>query len=127
METPIPAFGAYGIELEYAIVDRDTLDVAPLAANLLERVAACTRIAGAPVGWSNEIVEHVAEVKNVDGVSSKLKFEAKPAYPPFHLEEDSPAVKRPAALVPVAEGRPPGRALLARRQGICPFCRRIRP
>jgi hypothetical protein len=31
-------------------------------------VAACRRIAGVPVGWSNEIVAHVAEVKNVDPV-----------------------------------------------------------
>jgi gamma-glutamyl:cysteine ligase YbdK (ATP-grasp superfamily) len=70
VEAAIPAFGAYGIELEYAIVDRDTLDVAPLAANLLERVAACKHIAGVPVGWSNEIVAHVAEVKNVAPVAA---------------------------------------------------------
>ena len=70
MKEPIPAFGAYGIELEYAIVDRDSLDVAPLAPMLLERMPACTRIAAVPVGWSNELAAHVAELKNVDPVVS---------------------------------------------------------
>jgi tripeptide aminopeptidase len=35
-----------------------------------------------------------AEVKDVGGATSEVKFEAKTAYPPFTLEEDSPAVKR---------------------------------
>jgi gamma-glutamyl:cysteine ligase YbdK (ATP-grasp superfamily) len=63
---PLPAFAGYGIELEYAIVDRETLDVRPLAGALLETLA------GAPVatvtrgdlGWSNELVSHVVEIKN---------------------------------------------------------------
>jgi gamma-glutamyl:cysteine ligase YbdK (ATP-grasp superfamily) len=65
---PIAAFDGYGIELEYAIVDRDTLDVAPIAATLLDAmpVNACTH--GVRVGWSNEIVAHVAELKNVEPV-----------------------------------------------------------
>jgi tripeptide aminopeptidase len=35
-----------------------------------------------------------AEVKDVDGATAEVKFEAKPAYPSFRLEEDAPAVKR---------------------------------
>jgi gamma-glutamyl:cysteine ligase YbdK (ATP-grasp superfamily) len=66
---PIAAFDAYGIELEYAIVDRDTLDVAPIAATLLEAMPAHTRSDGVRVGWSNEIVAHVAELKNAEPVT----------------------------------------------------------
>jgi carboxylate-amine ligase len=67
---PIPAFGAYGIELEYAIVGRDTLDVAPLAGALLDAVSDRTHDEGVRVGWSNELVAHVAEVKNVEPVGA---------------------------------------------------------
>jgi carboxylate-amine ligase len=48
------AFEAFGIELEYMIVDRDTLDVAPIAERVLD---------GDPC-WSNELVAHVVELKN---------------------------------------------------------------
>ena len=68
MTVPIAAFDAYGIELEYAIVDRDTLDVAPLAAALLDAMPASKSRGGVRVGWSNEIVSHVAELKNVEPV-----------------------------------------------------------
>jgi tripeptide aminopeptidase len=34
-----------------------------------------------------------AEVKDVEGATAEVKFEAKTAYPPFKLEQDSPAVK----------------------------------
>lgn len=67
MTLPIPAFGAIGIELEYAIVARDSLDIAPLADNLLGRIAgpgATDAVRGA-YGWSNELVLHVIEIKNL--------------------------------------------------------------
>lgn len=65
---PIPAFQAFGIELEYAIVDAQTLEVAALAPVLLERMP--TGLGAPPFrfGWSNELVEHVVEVKNIDPV-----------------------------------------------------------
>jgi gamma-glutamyl:cysteine ligase YbdK (ATP-grasp superfamily) len=58
-------FAAYGIEIEYAIVDAATLDVRPLADALLEAEA------GEPTGdvergrmaWSNELARHVVELK----------------------------------------------------------------
>jgi glutamate---cysteine ligase / carboxylate-amine ligase len=64
---PIPAFSAYGIEIEYAIVDRESLDVRPLACQLLDGLAAHDRAAGVsgPSPWSNELVAHVVELKNV--------------------------------------------------------------
>ena len=56
-----------GLELEYAIVDRATLDVRPCADRLLARLAgrpAADADRGA-LGWSNELVAHVVELKNV--------------------------------------------------------------
>ncbi|HUW37764.1 MAG TPA: glutamate-cysteine ligase family protein [Rhodocyclaceae bacterium] len=63
---PLPAFAAYGIELEYMIVDAQTLSVRPVADALL------SELAGAPaaevdrggLAWSNELVLHVLELKN---------------------------------------------------------------
>jgi glutamate---cysteine ligase / carboxylate-amine ligase len=62
----IPAFAAYGLELEYMIVDGDSLDVRPMAAELLGALALCetTDPLRATLGWSNEIVRHVVELKN---------------------------------------------------------------
>ena len=58
-------FEAWGIELEYMIVDRETLDVRPIADELLADVAG--EITGdvefGPVSWSNELVLHVIEFK----------------------------------------------------------------
>lgn len=63
---PLPAFAAFGIELEYAIVDRASLDVRPLAPALLARQAGrpSNDVVRGAMGWSNELTEHVVEVKN---------------------------------------------------------------
>ena len=61
------AFSAFGIELEYMIVDRNTLDVVPLCDELLRRATgkeSCEAERGR-FGWSNEIVLHLVELKNV--------------------------------------------------------------
>jgi gamma-glutamyl:cysteine ligase YbdK (ATP-grasp superfamily) len=63
----LAAFSACGIELEYMIVDRDTLSVRPIADELL-RVAAGARVAEfrhGRFGWSNEFVLHLIEIKNL--------------------------------------------------------------
>ena len=63
----IPAFSAYGLELEYMIVDRRTLGVRPIADQLLRALAgheASDAVRGS-LGWSNELVRHVVEVKNL--------------------------------------------------------------
>jgi carboxylate-amine ligase len=60
------AFAGYGIELEYMIVDRQTLAVLPIADQLL-RAAAGSNAADVDrgkFGWSNEIVLHLVEIKN---------------------------------------------------------------
>lgn len=60
------AFMGYGIELEYMIVDRERLSVLPVADRLL-REAPDSRGNEVPrglLGWSNELVLHVIEIKN---------------------------------------------------------------
>lgn len=55
------AFAGYGIELEYMIVDRQTLAVLPIADQLLRDAAEVDR---GKFGWSNELVLHLVEIKN---------------------------------------------------------------
>ena len=64
---PLGAFAAYGIELEYMLVDAKTLSVAPVADQLLidERGAQQNEVRRGAFGWSNELALHVAELKNV--------------------------------------------------------------
>jgi glutamate---cysteine ligase / carboxylate-amine ligase len=69
-------FEAFGIELEYMIVDRQSLAVKPIADQVLSRLAqlplaVCAEDAGeppmevelGPVAWSNELALHVIELK----------------------------------------------------------------
>lgn len=66
MAQPIAAFGAYGIELEYMIVDRDSLAVRPIAAQMLRALAGfdTNEATRGTLGWSNELACHVVELKN---------------------------------------------------------------
>lgn len=50
-------FQAYGIELEYMIVDRDTLDVRPIADELLKQEAGSYTgdFQNGMITWSNDI------------------------------------------------------------------------
>lgn len=66
---PVPAlhaFAGYGVELEYMIVDRDTLSVMPIADALLQAAAGdkASEVDRGRFGWSNEIVLHLVEIKN---------------------------------------------------------------
>ena len=67
-ETPKPSLGlfqAFGVELEFMIVDRDTLDVRPVADQLIADVAGSpvSEVALGRVAWSNELALHVLELK----------------------------------------------------------------
>lgn len=64
---PIGLFGAYGIELEYMIVDGETLDVRPIADRLLGPEGDLPR---GPITWSNELALHVIELKNTEPAPS---------------------------------------------------------
>lgn len=57
-------FEAYGIELEYMIVDRENLAIVPIADQVLvEDGEIVSDIVDGPVGWSNELALHVIELK----------------------------------------------------------------
>lgn len=70
---PIGIFQAYGIEIEYMIVDKETLKVRPIADRVLERASG--NLSGdhenGRITWSNELVLHVIELKT-SGPDSNL-------------------------------------------------------
>ncbi len=58
-------FEAFGVELEYMVVDRQSLDIRPIA-DLLFRDFSGTQVSdvdNGPIAWSNELTAHVVEVK----------------------------------------------------------------
>jgi len=61
-------FTACGIELEYVIVDRGTLDVRPIADELLRAPDGrwSNDVERDGFGWSNELAAHLVEIKNED-------------------------------------------------------------
>ena len=63
----IPVFSGYGLELEYMIVDRESLAVRPIADQLLRAFAGhdAANVTRGTLGWSNELVRHVVEIKNI--------------------------------------------------------------
>ncbi len=62
----IHLFQAYGVELEYMIVDKDTLQVRPIADELLKHELGeyGSDFDNGMVTWSNELVCHVIEIKS---------------------------------------------------------------
>jgi len=58
-------FQGYGIELEYAVVDRTTFAVRPIVDELLKRFAGSYTgdFDDGPISWSNELALHVVELK----------------------------------------------------------------
>lgn len=67
---PLHLFQAVGIELEYMIVDERTLDVRPIADQLLAHVCANVEDGEAEVdrgiSWSNELTRHLVEFKTTE-------------------------------------------------------------
>ena len=59
-------FQAYGVELEYMIVDRKTLNIRPIADELLRHELGRygSDFENGMVTWSNELVLHVIELKS---------------------------------------------------------------
>ncbi len=59
-------FQGYGIELEYMIVDKDTLEIKPIANELLKQELGIygSDFENGTVTWSNELVLHVIELKS---------------------------------------------------------------
>lgn len=65
MSGPLHLFEGFGIEIEYMIVDRDSLDVAALADQVIRKVAGdyVNDVERGPLAWSNELAGHVIEMK----------------------------------------------------------------
>lgn len=74
----LPAFSAYGIELEYMIVDRQDLSVLAIADQMLrdENDRQVNDVNRGMMGWSNELVRHVLELKNQRPVATLDKLPA---------------------------------------------------
>jgi gamma-glutamyl:cysteine ligase YbdK (ATP-grasp superfamily) len=72
------AFEGYGIELEYMIVDRESLAVLPLADRLLAAASGSEdyQVRHGVMGWSNELVMHVIEIKNEAPLASLVPLAA---------------------------------------------------
>ena len=79
----LSAFGGFGIELEYAIVERESLNVLPIADQLLAAAAgqATSALERGPLAWSNELSLHVIELKtngpapSLDGLADLFSAE----------------------------------------------------
>lgn len=65
-------FAGYGIELEYMIVRQDTLDILPITDQVLRQAGGepLDDVERGNFGWSNELVQHVIEIKNLAPVRS---------------------------------------------------------
>ena len=85
---PLAAFAGYGIEIEYAIVDRETLNVMPIADRLIEAAAGApvNEYADGPIGWSNELSLHVIELKTNGPAATLAGLSAQFAAALTHIE-----------------------------------------
>ncbi|MEZ6193791.1 MAG: glutamate-cysteine ligase family protein [Phycisphaerales bacterium] len=69
---PIKSFERFGVELEYMIVDRDTLNVRPICDELLKAISGTYEGEvlpngdDSPIAWSNELALHVVEFKTAE-------------------------------------------------------------
>lgn len=74
--TPLHLFDGFGVELEYMLVDRRTLAVAPVCDRILEAEAGepTTDVERGPIAWSNELAAHVLELKT-NGPASRLDLD----------------------------------------------------
>lgn len=65
---PLHLFEAFGVELEYMIVDAETLAVLPITDKVLYQIAGdyVSQVDLPDVAWSNELVLHVIELKTAE-------------------------------------------------------------
>lgn len=63
-DTPLRLFQGFGIELEYMVVDAESLSIAPIADQILHEVTGeYSDYESEKTAWSNELVLHVIELK----------------------------------------------------------------
>src|ERR1051326_2102489 len=79
--SPLHLFEGFGVELDYMIVDADTLNVLPVADEVLRSVAGeyVNDVERGDISWSNELALHVLELKTTepvlafDGLAAKFQ------------------------------------------------------
>ncbi len=72
MTQPLSLFSAFGIELEYMLVDVQTLDIRPIADQVMQLEAGriVSDVEFDDISWSNELVLHVLELKTTNPAPS---------------------------------------------------------
>lgn len=77
MNKPLHLFEGYGVELEYMIVHRQSLNVLPITDKLIydEVGAYLSDVEFGDIAWSNELVLHVVELKTQGPVKSLVNLE----------------------------------------------------
>lgn len=72
MSKPLGLFEGFGIELEYMIIDRESLNIRPIADELFKSFAGdyVSDVEDGAITWSNELVNHVVELKTTRPVPS---------------------------------------------------------
>jgi len=95
-------FQAYGVELEYMIVDRKTLNIRPIADELLRHELGRygSEFENGTVTWSNELVLHVIELKSTKPESNFNTLES--AFADDVRRINAILEKRDAMLLPTA-------------------------
>ena len=73
-DSPLPLFAAYGVELEYMIVDAETLSVRPVTDKVIHAAVGeyLSEIERGAISWSNELALHVIELKTT-GPADRLE------------------------------------------------------
>ena len=96
----LPAFAGYGIELEYMIVDRRSLAVRPIADQLMRAFAGhgAAEVERGTLGWSDELVRHVVEVKNLVPAAALVELPARFHDVDLALNRDPALAARPACV-----------------------------
>jgi gamma-glutamyl:cysteine ligase YbdK (ATP-grasp superfamily) len=71
-ESPIHLFEAFGVEIEYMIVDAETLNVRPITDRVLAAIAGeiTSDVEIGAITWSNELAAHVIELKTTEPARS---------------------------------------------------------
>lgn len=102
MKAPLGLFAGVGIEIEYMIVDRRSLDVRPLADQVLHRLGGGyeLEVVLGPIAWSNELALHVIELKT-NGPAPDLR-DLGPLFHQHALRVDALLQSMDARLMPSA-------------------------
>lgn len=108
MSGKLSLFEGYGIELEYMIVRRSDLSVAPIADELMKDIAGAyvSDVDDGDISWSNELVGHVIEFKTsqpvatLSGIDSSFHRSALKANSILSRIADTPALIMPTAMHP---------------------------